>query len=101
MTPILRELGVPAVSIETRQHPHLGAYIVITVDADARQAFEYWLGILERLGEVETPVFVMWTGEVNLEPEEMGRLLAKTLARMNVFLATVEPIDAVELLREA
>ena len=42
----------------------------------------------------------MWTGKNDVKPEEMGRYIGKALAKMGVFLSTLEPIDSVRLLRE-
>ena len=46
------------------------------------------------------PIFVMWTGNANVTPKEMDAYVGGILAKMNVFLATREPIDVVKILRE-
>lgn len=97
---ILKEHGVPVVSIEVKWNPHLGAYIMMIVDADARQALDLWLRLLDRPLRLEAPLFVMWTGRIDVSPEEMGGFVGKALAKMGLFPSTVEPIDAVRMLRD-
>ena len=41
LTELLKKLNIPIINVEFRQNPHLGTYIVVTIDADARQALEY------------------------------------------------------------
>jgi hypothetical protein len=48
-------------------------------------------------------IFVDWTGEMDIEPEELSRRIARILKKMKVevFFTTKEPVDAVELVEEA
>ncbi len=98
---ILAELGVPVIDVKVEWDEHLGEYIVVIVNSDARQALESWLRIIESLGKrLHRPIFVMWTGNMNVSPEELGAYIGKALARMGIFLSTTEPIDAAKLLEE-
>ena len=96
----LRELGAPVLGVETRYSEGIGLYVLAILDCDARQALDYWLEIVDRVRGYGTPVFVRWTGRVDVGPEEMGVYIGRVLAKMSVFLATREPIDVVKVLRE-
>jgi len=45
---------------------------VLKIDADARQALELWLRLLDALQSVKTPIFVEWTGRTDVG-SELGR----------------------------
>jgi len=96
----IRELGVPILDVEVRYGEGMGLYALATLNCDARQALEYWLKIVDNVREHDMPIFVTWTGNTDLTPEEMGTYIGKVLARMNVFLATEKPIDIVKILEE-
>jgi len=96
----LRELGAPVLDVEVRYGEGIGLYTLAILDCGARQALEYWLKIMDKVRDRGIPVFVVWTGNVDVTPEEMGAYIGKVLARMNVFLATREPLDIVKILRE-
>jgi len=95
----LRELGIPALNVEVRHNENIGLYAVAVLDCNARRALEYWLKI-DRAKVHNIPVFITWTGDVDIPPEEMGIYIGKALAKMGVFLATEEPIDVVEIREE-
>lgn len=98
---ILAELGIPVIDIKVEWNEHLGEYIVVIAISDARQALESRLKIVESLRKrLHRPIFVMWTGDMNVSPEGLGAYLGKALARMGIFLSTTESIDTVKLLRE-
>ena len=96
----LRELGAPVLDVEVRYGEGIGLYTLAILDCDARQALEYWLKVVDRVKDHGIPIFIAWTGSVDVTPEEMGAYIGKALARMNVFLATREPLDIVKILRE-
>lgn len=96
----LRELGAPVLNVEVRYGEGIGLYTLAILDCSARQALEYWLKIVDRVRDRDIPVFVVWTGSVDVTPEEMGAYIGTVLAKMNVFLATREPLDIVKILRE-
>ena len=96
----LREVGAPVLSVEIRYSEALGLHALAVLDCDARQALKCWLKVVDRLRSYDIPVFVMWMGVNNVSPGEMGAYIGKILAKMNVFLATKEPIDVVKTLRE-
>jgi len=97
---MLKSLGVPVISVEVRENPHLGVYVMLKVNADARQALELWLRLLDVPWSIKIPLFVEWTGRTDVSPEELGRYLGRALAKMGVFPSTVKPIDVVKMLRE-
>ena len=98
---LLRSLGAPAVSAEAREDRWVGPYVVVLLDCGARCAVEYWLRaapIARR--EVGVPVFVMWAGEADLPPEELGRYVGEAMAAMDAFPAFEEPSDVRRELEE-
>jgi len=97
---ILRRLNIPIVDFKIEWESRLGAYLMLRIDGGARQALEHWLRILDTLKGLNLPIFVTWTGEVDVSPEEMGRYVGRALAKMKLFLVTEEPVDAVEMLGE-
>jgi len=84
----LKELGAPVLDVEIRYSEGVGLYVLDIPNCDARQALDYWLEIADRVRGYGTPVFVRWTGRVDVEPEEMGIYIGRVLAKMGVFLAT-------------
>ena len=96
----LKELGVPVLYVDIRFGEGVGLYALAVLDCDARRALEYWLEVVDGVRKHGVPLFVMWTGSVDVAPEEMGAYIGRVLARMNVFLATRRPIDVVRILRE-
>jgi len=96
----LKGLGAPVLNVEVRYNEGTGLYILATLDCSARQALKYWLSIVDAMQRYDIPIFITWTGNVDVTPEEMGACIGKVLARMNMFLATKEPLDIVKILRE-
>jgi len=96
----LKELGAPVLDVDIRYSEGIGLYALAILDCNARRALDYWLEIVDRVRGYGIPVFVKWTGRVDVVPEEMGDYIGKVLAKMSVFLATKEPIDVVKVLRE-
>ena len=97
---ILKKLNIPILNFEIKYSSHLGTYILVIIDADAQQALELWLRILDELRSLEMPIFAMWTGKADISPEEMGNYVGKALAKMGLFLSTTEPIDITEVFRK-
>jgi len=90
-------------SVTPSKDPHLGPYILVEVEASASEALELWEKLVEELHpQLKTPIFVAWSGGVDLSPAELGRRLGKLLAKMRVSPLTLShPVDAVkELERE-
>jgi len=96
----LRGLGAPVLDVEIRYSEGMGLYAPATLDCDARRALEYWLRVADTVREHSIPVFITWTGGTDLAPEEEGAYMGKALARMNVFLATEEPLDMAKIIEE-
>jgi len=96
----LRGLGVPILDVEIRYGEGIGLYALATLNCNAHQALEYWLKIVDNVREYNIPVFIMWTGNIDVMPEEMGIYIGKALAKMNIFLATKKPIDIVKIIEE-
>jgi len=96
----LRKLGAPIMGMEPRYSEGIGLYALVTLDCDARRALEYWLRIADEAREYGIPVFIRWMGSIDVTPEEMGIYIADVLAKMNVFLATEEPVDMVRIIEE-
>jgi len=96
----LRKLGAPILDVEIRYGEGVGLYALATLDCDARQALEYWLKIVDEVREHDIPIFISWTGSIDVTPEEMGTYIADALAKMNVFLATEKPIDIITIIEE-
>ncbi|MHC1629241.1 MAG: hypothetical protein ACXQTI_10520 [Candidatus Nezhaarchaeales archaeon] len=92
----LRELGILILDIETRHGEGIGLYALAILNCDARQALECWLRIVDKARDYGIPIFVMWTGNVDVSPEEMSTYIGRALAKMNVFPATREPLDIVK-----
>ena len=86
-------------SIKPRNIEIIKGELMITLDLPASKALYSW----EKLVESGVRVFVDWTGENDISPAEIGRRIGKILAKMGVELSihTKEPVDAVELVREA
>jgi len=96
----LRELGTPILDAEIRYNEGIGLYALAILDCDARQALEYWLKIVDEVHKYDIPVFITWTGSINVTPEEMGIYIADVLAKMNMFLVTEKPIDIIRIIEE-
>ena len=97
---VLQRLGVSVADLEVRQSPRLGIYALVVIDADAKQALELWLKMLDDLRGFELPLFIDWAGRTDVTPEKLGSYIGKALAKMGRSISTTEPIDAVALLEE-
>jgi len=84
------------------EDPHLGPYLLVEVEGSASEALELWEELVEKLyPQLKAPIFVVWSGDANVEPAELGRRVGALLARMRVSLFTLrEPVDVVKELRE-
>ena len=98
---LLRSLGAPAISATASSDRWTGPYVVVLLDCDARRAMEYWLRVAPvARREVGVPVFVLWAGEADLPPEELGRYVGEAMAMMDVFPAFEGPGDVRRELEE-
>ncbi|ABL88634.1 hypothetical protein Pisl_1478 [Pyrobaculum islandicum DSM 4184] len=99
---VLTAMRIPVSSIRSVLDDKIGIYIAVVLEYNAREALKSWLDILDRLGEygINIPIFVDWTGQMDVTPEELGTYLGKALAKMDLLLIMQEPIDAVEAVRE-
>ena len=93
--------GLPASRVRGvtfSKDPHLGPNILVEVEASAREALELWEKLVEELHpRLRTPIFVAWSGGVDVSPAELGRRLGKLLAKMRASPLTLShPVDAVE-----
>jgi len=96
-----REVRAPLLkSIEINYADKIGLYAVAVLQCSARRALEYWMKILDKVREYGIPVFVEWTGDTDVAPEEMGQYIGRALAKMNVFPATEKPLDIVKIVEE-
>ena len=86
------------VSATFSKDPHLGPYILVEVAMGASEALELWEELVEELHpRLKTPIFVAWSGGVDVSPAELGRRLGKLLAKMRVSPLTLShPVDVVE-----
>lgn len=96
----LRKLGAPILDVEIHYGEGVGPYALATLDCNSRQALEYWLKIVDEVCEHDIPIFITWTGSIDVTPEEMGTYIADVLAKMNIFLATEKPINIVRIIEE-
>lgn len=78
--------------------PQIGQYILIELDVDASKALDTWEKLIEKLhGHVNIPVFVLWTGKLDVHASELGKRLGKIFAKLGVSLfTTVNPINLIE-----
>ena len=98
---LLRSLGAPAISAAVSSDRWVGPYVIVFLDCDARCAVEHWLRVAPMARrEAGVPIFVAWTGEADLPPEELGRCVGEAMAEMDVFPAFEEPGDVRRELEE-
>ena len=82
------------------EDPHLGPYLLVEVEGSASEALELWEELVEKLYP-QLRVFVTWSGDMDIEPAELGCRVGELLARMRVSLFALEnSVDVVEELRE-
>jgi len=77
----LMKLGAPVVDVEIRHSETVNLYVLVKHNCDARQVLEYWLKLAERVRKYGVPVFVEWTGNTDITPEELGKYVGKILAK--------------------
>ncbi|GEM_PF-3595122 len=100
---LFRRYGAAVISTELKISPQLGQYLLVYVDAPASTAMKAWLELVshaKKLLGITVPIFVKWNGDCDLKPEELGAMLGRILADMDVHPATMETFDIVELLKE-
>jgi hypothetical protein len=76
-----------------------GPSVVVTVDADAREALEIWA---RAAGEARGKGFILsvaWTGKIDVSPEEAVGYLAQAQVRMGIPIFIDDTFDAVSALR--
>jgi hypothetical protein len=80
----------------------LGSYIEIELAAKASTALRVWETLVETVYPVlKVPVFVLWTGETDIPPAELGKRIGSLLAKMKVSPLTLKhPVDAVKELKD-
>ncbi len=96
----LKKLGAPLLKTETGYADKIGLYITVTLQCSARQALELWIKILDNVQEYGIPIFVEWTGELDVAPDEMGQYIGKAFAKMGLFLVTEKPLDIAKIIEE-
>lgn len=78
--------------------PQIGQYILIELDMDADKALDTWEKLIEKLrGHINIPIFVLWTGKLDIHASELGKRLGKIFAELGMSLFTTEsPINLIE-----
>lgn len=92
--------NAPVLEARLLHDESIGTYLQVTLSCGAREALELWeraAGAARLLG---VPVLIYWTGPTDPPPSELGARLGRILAKMGVFLATKEPIDTLQALKE-
>ena len=65
------------------EDPHLGPHLPVEVEAS--EALDLWEKLFEQLHpRLRALVTVVWNGEADVEPAELGRRIGELLARMRV-----------------
>ncbi|RLE87915.1 MAG: hypothetical protein DRN04_17680 [Thermoprotei archaeon] len=97
----LREINIPPPEIiEPNYSDKMGLYIIVVLPCNASQALQHWTKILDELHDFNIPIFIKWTGKLDVSPEKLGTYLGKILAKMNIHLITEKPFDIVKILKE-
>jgi len=88
-------------SVTFSKDPYLGPYILVEAEMSASEALELWEKLVEEhYQQLKTPIFVAWSGGLDISPAELGRRLGRLLAKMRVSPLTLShPVDAVEELK--
>lgn len=90
---MLKNAGIPVVKAEVNVDETIGEYVVVFLDCDKREALRLWSDIAGLLG---VPVFVKWSRDTYVPPEEAGRHVGSALAKMNIpIITSKEPVDVV------
>lgn len=106
LTQMFFESGLPMQFIYSmpsivKTDPDIGVYIEFHVMGCASEAIEFWERLVEEVyPKLKQPIFVYWSGELDVNPVELGLRVGKLLAKMRVSPITLKhPIDAVEELK--
>ena len=71
--------------------PRIGLYVLIELDKDAHEALDTWEKLIEKLrGHMDIPIFVQWTGKMDVHASELGERLGKIFSELGVSLFTME-----------
>jgi hypothetical protein len=89
-------------SIEFSEAPYIGKYMRISIDANVRDALNFWEELVDEVyPKVKMPIFVIWSGMLDLSPEELGQRVGKVLAKMDISpLTLIHSVNIVEELRK-
>jgi hypothetical protein len=81
--------------------PDIGVYVELHVMGRASEAIEFWERLIEEVyPRLKRPIFVHWSGELDVDPVELGLRVGKLLAKMGISPITLKhSIDAVEELK--
>ncbi|MCS7369641.1 MAG: hypothetical protein NDF57_08010 [archaeon GBS-70-058] len=81
--------------------PLIHIYIELCVAGNASEALEFWERLVEEVYPyLKLPIFVSWSGEIDISPMELGLRVGRLLAKMNISPLTLKhPVNAVEELK--
>jgi len=106
LTQVFLELSLPMQFLYSmlpiaKTDPNIGVYIELHVIGCASESLKFWERLIEEVyPKLKLPIFVYWSGEVDVNPVELGLRVGRLLAKMRVSPLTLKhPIDAVEELR--
>jgi len=88
-------------NVRVLESPYIGRYLEVSVDCDVSKAVEVWGKIVDEVyPKIKIPIFVIWSGRLDLKPEDLGRKMGEILAKMNISIFTFKhPVNIVEELR--
>jgi hypothetical protein len=97
-----RFFGMEIRNVRVLRSPYIGRYIEVSVDGDVSKAVEVWGKIVDEVyPKIKIPIFVIWSGRLDLKPEDLGRKMGEILAKMNISIFTFKhPVNIVEELKE-
>ena len=90
-------IGLPVANIRVEKVSNT-RFIFVTVNANASTVLRKWLEVADKLKG--TNIVLEWSGETDVEPEELGKLLGMIFAKQDIYLTGDEHFDAVKLLEE-
>ena len=94
----LKNAGIPVINAEFSVDETIGEYVIVTLDCGKREALRLWPDIAGLLG---VPVFVMWSRDDYVPPEEAGKYVGSALAKMDIpIITSKEPVDVVSELND-
>ena len=100
---VFRLSGLVVLDVRSRVDEFYDLYYVeVTVDSTAKRALRLWVKLIDGLKAIgyNFPVFVRWSRETDVEPEEFGYFVGVALAKMGIKLRSEKCIDGVELVRK-